>query len=246
MVRERAGGAQAGISGVARAAAPGRHANRDVRQLSLSADAPARERISASPSRTRAGRRRYSSIDLRDPLIGFESPPYPERRFVPLRAQGGTPLLRWKSDGGDTMDAAAMMPWGGYVLSPYEIISLPNDGGNRWVVQPFEFLRRALALPGVPAAAADHRERTSTDAVPLALGSFRLPRRGRRQAARGYRPGRRHALRAEAKCNRTTLDHLRSVVLSRRGSGSRRRGRSSASALPWRSRSFSFSPGAGS
>ena len=91
------------------------------------------------------------SIDLRDPLIGFESQPFPERRFfVPLRAQGGTPLLRWRSDSGDTMDAAAMMPWGGYVLSPYEILSLPSDGGNRWIVQPFEFLRRALALPAMP------------------------------------------------------------------------------------------------
>jgi uncharacterized protein (TIGR01370 family) len=91
------------------------------------------------------------SIDFRDPLIGFESQPYAERRFfAPISAQNATPLLRWKSDAGDTMDAAAITPWGGYVLSPYEMLSLPNDGGNRWVVQPFEFLRRALALPAMP------------------------------------------------------------------------------------------------
>jgi polysaccharide biosynthesis protein PelA len=91
------------------------------------------------------------SVDFADPLIGFEAQPLPERRFfLPLAAPGGKPLLRWRSDAGDTMVAASMMPWGGYVLSPYEILSLPNDAGNRWIVQPFEFLRQALALPAMP------------------------------------------------------------------------------------------------
>lgn len=91
------------------------------------------------------------SIDVRDPLIGFEAQPMAERRFfVPLSAQQATLLLRLRSDSGDTMDAAAMMPWGGYVLSPYEILSLPAEVGNRWVIQPIEFLRRALALPAMP------------------------------------------------------------------------------------------------
>jgi hypothetical protein len=97
------------------------------------------------------GPARTLTIDSKDPLVGFEAQPFPENRFfAPIAAQGGTPLLRWRSNAGDTMDAVAFMPWGGYALSPYEILSLPNAAGNRWIIQPFEFLRRALALPDMP------------------------------------------------------------------------------------------------
>src|SRR6185436_7707292 len=49
--------------------------------------------------------------------------------------------------------AAALMPWGGYVLMPYDIA--PAASGERWLIEPMEFMRRALALqpvtPGGPA-----------------------------------------------------------------------------------------------
>jgi hypothetical protein len=45
------------------------------------------------------------------------------------------------------MDAAALMPWGGYVLAPYESASVPGSGGERFLIEPVEFMRRALALP---------------------------------------------------------------------------------------------------
>ena len=92
------------------------------------------------------------SVAFRDPLIGFESQPIPDRRFfVPLKAPAqSTPLLRIRSESGDTMDAAALTSWGGYVLAPYEFLSLPGDAGDRWIVNPIEFLRRALALPAMP------------------------------------------------------------------------------------------------
>src|SRR5689334_6390656 len=48
------------------------------------------------------------------------------------------------------MDAAILAPWGGYVLAPYDLRSLPSEIGERWVVQPIEFFRRALALPAMP------------------------------------------------------------------------------------------------
>lgn len=90
-------------------------------------------------------------VERRDPLIGFEAQPIPDRRFfVPLRAENATPLLTVRSDAGDTMDAAALTPWGGYVLSPYDFLTLPGDAGDRWIVQPIEFMRRALALPAMP------------------------------------------------------------------------------------------------
>ncbi|MGZ5118449.1 MAG: bifunctional glycoside hydrolase 114/ polysaccharide deacetylase family protein [Burkholderiales bacterium] len=91
------------------------------------------------------------SIESRDPLIGFESEPFPDRRaFVPLRAQKATSLLRLRSETGDTMDAAALTSWGGYVLAPFDFIALADDRSERWVVQPIEFFRRALALPAMP------------------------------------------------------------------------------------------------
>lgn len=84
-------------------------------------------------------------IELRDPVIGYEAQPMPDpRTFTPLRAnQASVTLLRLKSDSGETMDAAALMPWGGYVLTPYESVVA---NGERWVIQPVEFMRRALNL----------------------------------------------------------------------------------------------------
>ena len=91
------------------------------------------------------------TAEFRDPLVGFEAQPLADRAaFAPLWIVEGRPLLRWRSDAGDTMDAAAITPWGGYVLSPYDIQTLPNGGGTRWVVQPFEVLRQALALQPMP------------------------------------------------------------------------------------------------
>lgn len=92
------------------------------------------------------------SIAHRDPLIGFESQPIADRRFfAPLKAPAqATTLLRIRSDSGDTMDAAALTEWGGYVLQPYEFRTLPGEAGDRWIVNPIEFFRRALALPQMP------------------------------------------------------------------------------------------------
>jgi hypothetical protein len=91
------------------------------------------------------------TIDSRDPLIGFEAqPPLDRTTFFPLTAAKATPLLKLRSNTGDTMDAAALTSWGGYVMSGYDSVVLPGDGGTRWVVQPIEFMRRALALPAMP------------------------------------------------------------------------------------------------
>lgn len=91
------------------------------------------------------------NVEAQDALIGFETPPLPDRRgFFALEARGGRSLLRLRSDGGETMDAAALMPWGGYALRPYSTQSLPAGKGERWVVQPIGFLRAALALPDMP------------------------------------------------------------------------------------------------
>jgi len=91
------------------------------------------------------------TISRQAAMIGFEAKPLPDRRsFFPLEAAGGQALLTLRNERGETMDAAALMPWGGYALSPYSLVPLPSNRGDRWVVQPIEFLRKALALPDMP------------------------------------------------------------------------------------------------
>ena len=116
-------------------------------------------------------------VEVRDPLIANETAPESYTLFTPLRAhQASTTLLRLRSDRGDTMDAAALMPWGGYVLAPYESTPLSGARGDRWLIQAGEFLRRALALPAVPAAAAatDSRPRLIPFHSPLEVSGCRI------------------------------------------------------------------------
>ena len=62
---------------------------------------------------------------------------------------GAQSLLRL-SAGSYAYDAAAIMPWGGYVLQPFGVFRMPDVDQARWVIQPLDFLRRALQLPAMP------------------------------------------------------------------------------------------------
>lgn len=98
-------------------------------------------------------------VSFRDPTVGFELEPLPDRRsYLPLtvpRGQGagkdaGKPLLTLVGRGVERMDAIALMPWGGYALSPYNVASLPASTSKRWIVDPFAFYQSALRLPAMP------------------------------------------------------------------------------------------------
>lgn len=89
-------------------------------------------------------------IIQQDALMGFERPPQPAPDdFFSLSISQGRPLLTLKR-GVDLQVAAALMPWGGYVIAPYGVTSLTGDNGNRWVIDPFGFLRQALHLTDMP------------------------------------------------------------------------------------------------
>ena len=89
-------------------------------------------------------------IIQQDALMGFERHPRSEPdEFLSLSIAGGRALLTLKQ-GKNQQVAAALMPWGGYVLAPYVVATLPGNTGNRWVVDPFGFLRQALQLPVMP------------------------------------------------------------------------------------------------
>ncbi|MGH8289755.1 MAG: endo alpha-1,4 polygalactosaminidase [Steroidobacteraceae bacterium] len=89
--------------------------------------------------------------------FGLETPALPSAPdFRPIQLAGqGSALLDVDVAGG-TEVAAAITPWGGYVLDPYVLRSLPQgdlsegEGQAAWILDPFRFFRAALHLPQVP------------------------------------------------------------------------------------------------
>lgn len=89
--------------------------------------------------------------------IGLESPPPPPDRgttwlrLVGPQARQAEPWVEARDARNQAWLAGALMPWGGVLLEPYTFVELPGTEQTRWVVDPFAFLRRALALPELPA-----------------------------------------------------------------------------------------------
>jgi hypothetical protein len=121
--------------------------------------------LSAGPPRLPRG----VKVEVRDPLILYDEELSSQRAlFIPLRAsQASATLLRLRSDSGETMDAAALTSWGGYVLTPYESAPQPASGADRWLIEPVEFMRRALSLsPTAPNRRAERVQRSGASRKP--------------------------------------------------------------------------------
>ncbi len=90
------------------------------------------------------------NIVKQDPMMGFERAPHPiPDGFYGLSAENSKPILTLQR-GNEVQLAAAITPWGGYVIQPYAVIDLPGESGDRWVIDPFAFFREALRLPDMP------------------------------------------------------------------------------------------------
>jgi uncharacterized protein (TIGR01370 family) len=97
-------------------------------------------------------------IKQRDAIATFEAEPLLDRTaFSPLHADNGHSLLTIENERHDTQEAISLTPWGGYAISPQPLVFLPQiqGAGNtetnaRWVINPIEFMRRALKLPDMP------------------------------------------------------------------------------------------------
>lgn len=86
----------------------------------------------------------------RDPVVGFERGVRPvAHEFEGVTLEKGNPLLTL-GKGKARQVAAAVTPWGGYVMAPYALATLPSEDENRWVIDPFAFFRVALRLPEMP------------------------------------------------------------------------------------------------
>jgi uncharacterized protein (TIGR01370 family) len=92
------------------------------------------------------------SIVARDPMFGHEAEPAPTRAALQRIAVRGRhePLLRIADAARVESVGAAVTEWGGFVLSPFSVVELPGLSQQRWVVDPFAFVARALALPPMP------------------------------------------------------------------------------------------------
>lgn len=83
-------------------------------------------------------------------MLGFEARPLPQSYlFYALAARHAEPLLTL-AQGGQQQQAAALTPWGGYVIWPYANKTLANEADNRWVIDPFAFFAASLRLPAMP------------------------------------------------------------------------------------------------
>jgi hypothetical protein len=69
--------------------------------------------------------------------------------FFPLSVSNAKPLVQVTSDNHQVQTAGAITEFGGFILEPFVLAELPQ-GQNRWVVDPFQFLKRALHLPEIP------------------------------------------------------------------------------------------------
>ncbi|MBL9007039.1 MAG: endo alpha-1,4 polygalactosaminidase [Myxococcales bacterium] len=96
---------------------------------------------------------RSISVLHADPqMTGFEAPAQARQNvFYPLRVTdpAAQRLLSVTDSAGQQMDAVFLAEWGGVALDPYLLAQGPAYH-YRWIVQPFAFLQRALALPDMP------------------------------------------------------------------------------------------------
>lgn len=88
-------------------------------------------------------------VESMDPtMMGFEMTPRPDpHNYTPVQVGPDSHSLLRLHSGSFTIDAAAITPWGGYVMRPFAVFELPDVNQERWVLQPIAFLRAALRLP---------------------------------------------------------------------------------------------------
>lgn len=90
-----------------------------------------------------------------DDMLGFETKPLPPRDVPQLLevSPGGGDRVHLAFTGGSGATGAAVVtgPWGGIALTPW-VVEEDFANRQRWVLDPFTFLRRALHLKTIPVA----------------------------------------------------------------------------------------------
>ena len=84
--------------------------------------------------------------------VGFEGPLSLPARALPRTWQTGPGFeahLELLDGEGQRSTVVATAPWGGFALAPF-VIETGFEDHERWILNPFDFLQRALALPTLP------------------------------------------------------------------------------------------------
>ncbi|MGH8490914.1 MAG: endo alpha-1,4 polygalactosaminidase [Gammaproteobacteria bacterium] len=93
-------------------------------------------------------------IQYKDPrMVGFEAPARAKTRGLKswqAEAKQNVSHLTFAGDEGQRIDAVVTAPWGGVALDPYVVQRGYGGGALRWIINPLEFLARALKLPDMP------------------------------------------------------------------------------------------------
>lgn len=90
-------------------------------------------------------------LEKRSPHVGFEIEPRAATdSFTPstLPPDQGDVWLRVHSEANGDADVIAITPWGGFAADHYFRVALPQDGGNRWAINPIAFFSAALKVKG--------------------------------------------------------------------------------------------------
>lgn len=83
-------------------------------------------------------------------MIGYEIKPNPSPYvFTPITVKDSNVQLQVTGNNKLKSDVVAITPWGGYAENPFITVDLPNEQ-TRWVINPFEFFRKAFRLPLMP------------------------------------------------------------------------------------------------
>lgn len=108
------------------------------------------EKLGLSISSVKASIASLKIAKMNPTFVGKEvSPPINPYDFYPLRSKSSQILLQMKNEYQQTEDSVAITPWGGYAVVPDVILYLPNFYAL-WVINPLEFLHRALRLQDFP------------------------------------------------------------------------------------------------
>jgi len=84
------------------------------------------------------------TIIYKDPIVDFEIKPSLNEDNVFLQPKNAQPILVYEDINQLRSTPAAITAWGGYVT--YEALMVELYGENIWIIDPFEFFRRALRL----------------------------------------------------------------------------------------------------
>ena len=94
-------------------------------------------------------------ITQQDAIVGFEVRSFPTDRGphelqIAPSATSTRSLLTLKDSNGQSYSAGAITPWGGFILNPYAVQSVPGTEDSRWAIDPFAFLQQSLRLTPLP------------------------------------------------------------------------------------------------